>query len=187
MGGSPRALFTQKKRRYTLVLHPRTASWATSISEALKNVFGQDDVGAQAPTLFQSSLQPGTLKNYGANLTGFFEFCELHAIAPLDVSPVDIARCIAWLEERGTVATTSMQPYLSAINKFLQDHARPLDTLGPLVSCVRKGFEKCQRDKNPTPEHLPLPAPVAMSILEGAEHMLPSVHWDQRDPRLQLL
>ena len=27
---------------------------------------------------------------------------------------------------------------------------------------------------------------MALSILEGAEHMLPSVHWDPRDPRLQL-
>ena len=45
--------------------------------------------------LFQPSLQPGTLKNYGSNLAGFFGFCELHAIALLDVSPVDIARYIA--------------------------------------------------------------------------------------------
>ena len=70
-----------------------------------------------------------------------------------------------------------MQPYLSAINKFLQDHARPPVALGPLVSGVRKGLEKCQRDASPTPERLPLPAPVALSILEGAEHMLTLVHW----------
>ncbi len=126
--------------------------------------------------LFKSTLQPGTLKNYGANLARFFELCELHAIAPLDVSPVDIARYIAWLGERGAVAATSMQPYLSAINKFLQDHARPLVALGPVVLGVRKSLEKCQRDEDPTPERLPLPASVAMSILEGAEHMLSSVH-----------
>ena len=185
--GSPRPLPVQKKRRYTLVLPPRTAPWAASSSEALKNVFGEDDMGAQAMALFQSSLQPGTLKNYGANLNGFFEFCDLNTIAPLDVSPVDIARYIAWLGERGTVAATSMQPYLSAINKFLQDHARPPVALGPLVSGVRKGLEKCQRDSTPTEERLPLPAPVALSILEEAENMLPLVHWDPRNPRLLLL
>ena len=76
------------------------------------------------------------------------------------------------------MAATSMQPYLSAINKFRQDHA------GLMVSCVRKGFEKCRRGENPTPERLPLPAPMALSILEGAEHMFPSVHWDPRNPRL---
>ena len=52
-------------------------------------------MGVQALALFQSSLQSGTLKNYGAKLNGFFEFCELNTIAPLDVSPVDIARYIA--------------------------------------------------------------------------------------------
>ena len=119
-------------------------------------------------------------------MNGFFEFCELNTIAPLDVSSVDIARYIALLGERGTVPATSMQPYLSAINKFLQDHARPPVALGPLVSGVRKGLEKCQRDASLAPERLPLPAPVAMSILEGAEYMLSLVHWDQGDPRLLL-
>ena len=56
--------------------------------------------------------------------------------------------------------------------------------LGLLVSGVRKGLEKCQRGANPTPERLPLLAPVALSILEGAKNMLPLVHWDPWDPRL---
>ena len=63
-------------------------------------------MGAHALALVQTSLQPGTLKNYGSNKSGFLEFCELHAIAPFDISPVDIARCIAWLGERGTMAAT---------------------------------------------------------------------------------
>ena len=107
-------------------------------------------MGAQALALFKSSLQPGTQRNYGAILARFFELCELNAIVPLEIFPMDIARYIAWLGERGTVAATSMQPYLSAINKFLQDHARPPVALGPLVSGVRKGLEKCQRDSTPT-------------------------------------
>jgi hypothetical protein len=160
---------------------------AASSSEALKHVFDDDDPGAQALALFQSALQPGTLENYGFNLAGFLEFCELYSVAPLDVSPVDIARYISWLGERGTVVATSMQPYLSAINKFLQNHARPPVALGPLVSGVRKGLEKCQRGNNPTPGRLPLPAPVAMPVLEGAEHLLPLIQWNPRDPRLQLL
>ena len=48
-----------------------------------------------------------------------------------------------------------MQPYLFVVNKFLQDHARPQVALGPLVSGVRKGLEKYQRDENPTPERTP--------------------------------
>ena len=41
-----------KKRRYSLVLPPRITPWAASISEALKHVFGYDDLGAQALALF---------------------------------------------------------------------------------------------------------------------------------------
>ena len=77
-------------------------------------------MGAHALAIIQSSLQPCTLRNFGANLAGFFEFCELNAIASLDVFPVDIARYIAWLGERGTVAATSMHSYLSAIHNFIQ-------------------------------------------------------------------
>ncbi len=80
------------------------------------------------------------------------------------------------------MAATSMQPYLLAINKFLQDHARPPVALAPLVSGVPKGLEKCQRDDNPTPERLPLLDLVPMSILEGAEQLLPLVQWDPLDP-----
>ena len=84
-----------KKRRFSLVLLPRTTPWAASSSDALKHVFGNDDRGAQALALFQAALKPGTLKNHGSNLSDFLEFCELYAIAPLDVSPVDIARYIS--------------------------------------------------------------------------------------------
>ncbi len=69
-----------------------------------------------------------------------------------------------------------MQPFLSSIHKFLQDHARPPLALGPLVAGVRKALEKCQRDENFTPKRLPLPTPVALSIPEGTEHMIPLVH-----------
>ena len=88
---------------------------------------------------------------------------------------MDISRYISGLGERGTVAAMSKQPYLSAISMFLQDPTRPPEALGPLVSGVRKGLEKCHRDINPTPKRSPLPTPVAMSILEGAEHLLPLV------------
>ncbi len=62
---------TIKKRRYSLVLTSRIAPWAASSSEALKHVFGEDDIGAQALAFFQSAFQPGTLKNYGSNMAGF--------------------------------------------------------------------------------------------------------------------
>ena len=59
--------------------------------------------------------------------------------------------------------------------------------MGPLVTGIRKGLENCQEDTKPLPIRLPLPAPVALAILELAEKLLPTVHWDARDPKLLLL
>ncbi len=61
-------------------------------------------------------------------------------LTPLEATPVDIARYLAWLGQRGTIAADSLQPYLSAINRYLQDHARAPVALGPLVAGVRKGL-----------------------------------------------
>ena len=126
-------------------------------------------MGRIAASLFQSALTFSTYVHYSSNLSGFFKFCNLFLIDPLQVTPVDIARCIAWLGQRGTVAATSLTPYLSAINRFLQDHALPLVALGSFVARVRKGLANCQIDTAPLPEWLPLPAPVAFAILELGE------------------
>ena len=64
----------------------------------------------------------------------------------------------------------SLQPYLSSINKYLQDHAQPLVALGLLVSGIHKELANCQENLAPLPQRLPLPAPVALEILELAYH-----------------
>jgi hypothetical protein len=65
--------------------------------------------------------------------------------------------------------------HLSAINKFLMNHGKPTVTLGPLIDGVRKDLANFQRDLAPPPEILPLPAPVALAILEKAEALLKGV------------
>ncbi len=100
---------------------------------------------------------------------------------------MEIARYIAWLGERGTVAAGSLQPYLSAINRFLADHARPPMALGPMITNVRKGLDNCQQDLAPAPERVPIPAPVALAILNLAERLLVTVEWDHSDLRLPLI
>ncbi len=93
-------------------------------------VFGDDELGRAATTLFQVATTEGTNRNYSSNLKSFFEFCTVSLLEPQGVTPIDIARYIVWLGQRGTVASTSLQPYLSAINKYLLDHALPPVALG---------------------------------------------------------
>jgi hypothetical protein len=85
------------------------------------------------------------------------------------------------------VAASSQQPYLSAINRFLGDHARPPMALGPMITRVRKELANFQQDLAPTPERVPIPAPIALAILLLSEKLLVTVHWDHSDQRLPLL
>jgi hypothetical protein len=111
-------------------------------------------------------------------MTGFFIFCDENAIPPLDVTNIDNTRYLAWIGDQGIVAADSLQPYLSAINKFLLDHGKPPVAM---VSGVCKGLANCQKDLDPTPERQPLPAPVALTILEKAEELLKGVQWAAHD------
>ena len=138
-----------------------------------------------ATSLFQSALTERTKDNYSSNLGAFYKFCGERLLDPLTASPIDIARYVAWLGQRGTIAAGSLQPYLSAVNRLLQDHALPPVALGPLVAGVR--LENCQEDTRPLPKRLALPAPVALAILDLAERLLPTILWDCRDPKLLLM
>ena len=71
---------------------------------------GEDELGRIAASLFQTALTSDTYVHYSSNLTGFFKFCELFLIDPLQVTLVDIARYIEWLGHIGTVATSSLTP-----------------------------------------------------------------------------
>jgi hypothetical protein len=76
-------------------------------------------LGRLATSLFQSALSTGTKGNYDSNLGSYFSFCEEFLLDPLGVGPIDIARYLAWLGKRGTIAAGSLKPYLSAINRLL--------------------------------------------------------------------
>ncbi len=137
----------------------------------MKSVFGDDELGEAATVLFQSAATKGTDQNYTSNLKTFFELCDTSLIYPQQVSPIHIARYIALIGKRGTVAAASLHPYLSSIKKYLQNHALPPVALGPLVLGVRKGLANCQEDLAPLLQRLPLPAPVALEILLLAESL----------------
>ena len=131
---------SRRPRRYLLKIRTSDKPWAAAGTAAMGKVFGTDQLGRDATALFQSALQEDTYENYESNLRSFISFCEVFLINPLEATPVDIARYLAWLGQRGTIAADSLHPYLSAINRYLQDHAREPVALGPLVAGVRKGL-----------------------------------------------
>jgi hypothetical protein len=143
----------------------------------MASVFGSDELGVAATGLFQSATSTRTDQNYTSSFKSFLEFCDVALLDPKKASPINTARYIAWLGKREIVAAASVKPYLSSINKYLQDHALPPVALGPLVSGVRKGLENCQEDMRRLPQRLPLPAPVALEILELAKGLQKTVEF----------
>jgi len=69
------------------------------------------------------------------------------------------------------MVVASLQPYLSPIDKHLQNIALPPVALVPLFSGVYKGLANYQEDLAPLPQRLPLSAPVGFEILELAESL----------------
>ena len=65
--------YGRRPRRYDLRLPPttRTTRFSTNTA-ALSFVFGNDDLGKLATSLFQSALSDGTEGNYDSNLGNFY-------------------------------------------------------------------------------------------------------------------
>ena len=148
----------QPSRRYQLQparVHP---AWQASMKAALSSMLGEDSLGQQALSLVAGSLAATTVGTYGSAFQRFLSFCSQVGLDPLDTCEADVVRYLAWLGQEGTVAAASLQPYLSAINRFLGDHGQEPVALGPLVARARQGLKLQQRDSTPAPVRVPLPA-----------------------------
>ena len=97
-----------------------------------------------------------------------------------------MVRYTAWLALLGTVATSSLQPYFSAMNKFFRDHQRQPIAVGELLANARRGLEMIQHRILPTASRLPLSAPVALDILKAADALRGTFTWTHAAlPQLQ--
>jgi hypothetical protein len=70
-----------------------------------------------------------------------------------------MVRYTDWLGLLSTVDASSMQPYLSAVNKYFRDHQLPPIAVGDML----------QHRLVPSDIRLPLPAPVAIDIMLAAD------------------
>eukprot|EP00873_Tetraselmis_striata_P019581 jgi/Tetstr1/439845/TSEL_028256.t1 len=120
--------------------------------------------------LLSAAWAPATAASYASCMKQYFRFCEEEerpALAAAD--PGIMARYVTWLGNLGTIKTSSLQPYLSAVNNFFKDHGREPMALGDLVSRVRKGLAASQVTLNPELMRAPLPARVVLKALTLAK------------------
>jgi len=79
-----------------------------------------------------------------------------------------IVRYIAYLGTLGTIKASSMQPYLSAINRLYMDHKLQQVALGPLVVDAVAGLAGMQQAIATSSRRAPLPAAVAKAFHDKA-------------------
>ena len=170
-------------RKYRLQAPSSQAPWAAGMAAAYGDGLGSDNLGQLALTLLTSSKDEKTYKTYGSALKHFFNFCREEGLAPLEVTVLHIVRYIAYLGQLGTIAAANFQPYLSAINRYMQDHQREPVALGPLVVDAVAGVAGLQQPLQEPSKRAPLPASVAKAIHDQAELLATGGDASLTDPR----
>jgi hypothetical protein len=163
--------------RYRLQTDLAQAPWSSDLAETFHPLLGTDRLGVTAITLLSNSLAPYTYANYSNALRQLVAFCTEENIAPLQATPATMIRYTAWLALLGTVAASSLQPYFSAVNKYIRDHQRQPIVVGELLADARRGLETLQHRLVPADTRLPLPAPVALDIVQAANTLRDGVTW----------
>ena len=147
------------------------------MTTGLRNLLGTDLIGTTALHLLSSSLAPTTYANYDSGLRQFAAFCHEENIHPLLATTQSVVRYTAWLGLQGTVAAASLQQYYSAINKFFRDHQQQPIAVGELLADARRGLEMHQQRLQAADSRLPLPAPLALSLLTAAATLSTHLQW----------
>jgi hypothetical protein len=151
--------------RYKLREPDAHAPWTATMTAHLRKLLGTDQVGTTALHMMSSSLAPTTYANYDSGMLQFAAFCHKEDIHPLKATAQSIVRYTAWLGLQGTVAAASLRQYYSAINKFFRDHQQQPIAVGELLADARRGLEMQQERLQAADSRLPLPAPLALTLL----------------------
>ena len=92
--------------------------------------FGKDVLGRLPLSLVASARAVGTYESYKGKLRLFLDFCASEGLNPLECGAGDLARYVAYLGLRGTIAAASLRPYLSAVRSLYTDFGLPAPDRG---------------------------------------------------------
>ena len=155
--------------KYRIEVAGCTNPWADSMRPYMAKLLGSDTLGRQTLELLTAAYAPSTCDTYGSAIRQYFRFCDEEQRPPLAASPATMARYVRWLGNLGTIKESSLQPYLSAVNSFFEDHGCEPCALGSLITKVRKGLAASQVTLTPGLMRAYLPARVAHKALTLAQ------------------
>jgi len=118
---------------------------------------------------------PNTLNSYDSKWAQFQAYCDSQGRVSLPADPATCALYVAHIANKGTVRATSLQPYLSAINRVHKDVLLTAEgpASGPLVARLRQGLaiEQSQEPASRANVRVALPADVALRALHTGLNM----------------
>lgn len=156
------------RRRYEVKLRPaRGSAFAWLLGDV-----GTWSGGATGVRLAASALEDSTVDQYARHWETFVAWCVENGLEPIPATARMILAYVGHLAERGTIAARSLQPYLSAINTYHADSGLERPALGHVVAAARRGLARTQAQLTTTDTRVPLPAAVALRILDRALSML---------------
>jgi hypothetical protein len=124
-----------------------------------------------AERLIANALEPSTYEAYGRHFGAFARYCEEEQRCALPAEPWTVIEYVGHLADEGTVAEGSLQPYLSAINRFHADlgHDRPAAG-SHFLRAARQGMRRAQIAAGGTRDsRVPLPASAMLDVLADGE------------------
>ncbi|EOD15595.1 Integrase [Emiliania huxleyi CCMP1516] len=125
--------------------------------------------------LAASAREDSTTEGYARHWREFEGWCDEEGLDPLPATPQMIFAYVGALAEKGTIAASSLQPYLSAINSYHADCGFDKPALGHLVTAARRGMARGQARCDTRDTRVPMPAAAAARILRATLAALPSL------------
>ena len=139
--------------------------WQAAMEPRLRGLLGHSAL-ADSAIRYLSRGAPSTVDSYGSHWGQFQAFCDREGRVSLPASESTILLYVASLGERGTVKASSLQPYLSAINRIHRDvtgvEVGPAG--GSLLTKLRQGiaWEQSQAPSIPSNTRVALPAEIPL-------------------------
>ena len=142
--------------------------WQEAVAAHWRRRFGDCAETDELIGLLSQSLAPGTAKGYGGHVARFIRWCDRQPDQPSAV-PAATSTVARWLAadvcKGDRVQAGSLQPYLSALNRFHRDLELDEPALGHLIQQVRRGVALRQADSGRESQRVYLPPDVVERIL----------------------
>ena len=141
---------------------PAGVPWSLAMAERWREVLGGHSQSAGMLEKLGRSLAESTAASYGHHWQRFVRWCEDEPDQPCPL-PAATATVMRWVEDLtrgGRVKESSLQPYLSGLNKVHEDLDFELPATGTLLRSYRKGLARTQLSHGRETERTYLPPPV---------------------------